>query len=212
MSAAKGKLIVIEGLEGAGKSTAVSTIINFLSDLDINTLTTREPGGTAIGEVLRSVFKNPEYKDVLEDRTELLLLYAARIQLLEQVIKPALEQGTWVIADRFELSTIAYQGGGRGLDQKMIKQLSSFALNGFNPDLILYLDIDPEEGMKRAKSRGAFDRIEQQSIEFFHRVHLSYLQYVQNNPSAVIIDANRSIKEVKSQMEHVLREFIEQQT
>lgn len=211
MSSVEGKLIVIEGLEGAGKSTAVGTIIEFLSQLQINTLTTREPGGTAIGEVLRTVFKNPEYKDVLDDKSELLLLYAARIQLLEQVIKPALHQGTWVIADRFELSTMAYQGGGRGLDRDIIKQLSAFALNGFKPDLILYLDISPEEGMKRVKSRGEFDRIEQQSIEFFHRVHHSYLEYVQKNPTAVIIDASRPVHEVQHQIQHVLHEFIEHQ-
>ncbi|CAM4495748.1 MAG: Thymidylate kinase [Legionella sp.] len=210
MLSSMGKLIVIEGLEGAGKSTAVNTIIEYLSGLDINTITTREPGGTVIGEVLREVIKNPEYKDVLDDKSELLLLYTARIQLLEQVIKPALKQGIWVIADRFELSTMAYQAGGRGLDQDMIERLSSFALDGFKPDLTLYLDISPEEGMQRVRSRGAFDRIEQQSIDFFNRVHDSYLKHVQKNPHAITIDASRPLPVVQQAIQEALQAFIEQ--
>lgn len=203
-----GKLIVIEGLEGAGKSTAVQTVIDELSKRDIQTITTREPGGTAVGEILRSVIKNPEYTDVLDNKTELLLLYAARIQLLEQVIKPALLQGTWVIADRFELSTIAYQGGGRGLDLHMINSLSAFCLSGFKPDLTLYLDISPEIGMQRARQRGAFDRIEQQSLEFFHRVHQTYIEHIQKNPDCVTIDASRSLTEVESAIQEAINRFI----
>lgn len=203
-----GKLIVIEGLEGAGKSTAVSTVIEFLNQLKIKALTTREPGGTAIGEVLRDLIKNPEYKDILDDKSELLLLYTARIQLIEQVIKPALKQGVWVIADRFELSTLAYQGGGRGLDQKMIEQLSAFALDGFKPDLTLYLDITPEEGMQRVRLRGACDRIEQQSIAFFNRVYESYRYYVQRSSDIEMIDAGRPLSEVKQEIQNILGDFI----
>lgn len=210
MSAATGKLIVIEGLEGAGKSTAINTVLEFLSQLNIKTITTREPGGTAVGEVLRDLIKSPKYKDVLDDKSELLLLYAARIQLLEEVIKPALQQGTWIVADRFELSTMAYQGGGRGLDPELIQQVSAFALNGFKPDLTLYLDISPEEGMKRVRSRGEFDRIEQQSIAFFHRVHEHYLRHVQVDSNTVQIDASRSLPEVQSALQKVLHTFTEQ--
>ncbi|MBL7480940.1 dTMP kinase [Legionella bononiensis] len=209
MALLTGKLIVIEGLEGAGKSTAVNTVIDELSKRDISTITTREPGGTAVGEILREVIKNPEYSDVLDDKTELLLLYAARIQLIEQVIKPALQQGTWVIADRFELSTIAYQGGGRGLDLQMIKSLSAFCLNGFKPDLTLYLDISPEIGMQRAKQRGTFDRIEQQALEFFHRVHETYIKYINANPDIVTIDASRPLTDVRSAIQEAVNRFIE---
>lgn len=204
-----GKLIVIEGLEGAGKSTAVNIVIDLLSELDIKTITTREPGGTAIGEILRTIIKNPEYSDVLDDRSELLLLYTARVQLVEQVIKPALQQGYWVIADRFELSTMAYQGGGRGLDPNIIKTLSSFCLNGLKPDLTLYLDINPELGMERAKLRGKFDRIEQQTIDFFHRVHETYIQYINANPDISIIDARRSLPEVRLAIQKAVTQFIE---
>lgn len=209
MSVLSGKLIVIEGLEGAGKSTAVSTVIELLTQRDIATITTREPGGTAIGEVLRKLIKNPEYSGVLEDKTELLLLYAARIQLIEQIIKPALREGKWVIADRFELSTIAYQGGGRGLDLQMIKSLSTFCLDDFKPDLTLYLDISPEIGMERAKQRGAFDRIEQQSIDFFHRVHEAYISHVHSNPDIVTIDASLPLRDVRCSIQSALTRFIE---
>ncbi|KTD41151.1 dTMP kinase [Legionella parisiensis] len=211
MPSLSGKLIVIEGLEGAGKSTAINTITELLTEKQIKTLTTREPGGTAIGEILRALIKNPDYRDVLDDRSELLLLYTARIQLFEEVIKPALLQGVWVIADRFELSTMAYQGGGRGLDQEIINQLSSFALQGFKPDLIIYLDISPEEGMKRVKSRGEFDRIEQQSIDFFHRVHKSYTRHIEMSTNAITIDASQPLQEVKQAIQKAMNEFIESQ-
>jgi len=204
-----GKLIVIEGLEGAGKSTAVKTVIDLLAKRNIETITTREPGGTSIGELLRTIIKNPEYNNVLDDKSELLLLYTARIQLIEEVIKPALNQGYWVIADRFELSTMAYQGGGRGLDMGILKNLSAFCLNGFKPDLTLYLDISPESGMDRAKLRGAFDRIEQQAIDFFHRVHAAYLQEIKENPEISIIDASCSLPEVDQAIQKAVNQFIE---
>ena len=204
-----GKLIVIEGLEGAGKSTAVKTVIDLLAKKNIETITTREPGGTSIGELLRTIIKNPEYSDILDDKSELLLLYTARIQLIEEVIKPALNQGYWVIADRFELSTMAYQGGGRGLDMSILKKLSSFCLNGFKPDLTLYLDISPKLGMDRAKLRGAFDRIEQQAIDFFHRVHAAYLQEIKGDPEISIIDASASLPEVEQAIQKAVKQFIE---
>jgi dTMP kinase len=210
MSVAAGKLIVIEGLEGAGKSTAVKTVVDLLNQADINAITSREPGGTEIGELLRSILKNPDYKNILDDKSELLLMYTARIQLVEEIIKPALKKGTWVIADRFELSTMAYQGGGRGLSQSMIQHLSEFCLNGFKPDLTLYLDLEPEEGIKRAQLRGQFDRIEQQHIDFFHKVHKMYMRYVQEHPDVVMIDATRSLPEVQEHIKNAVHQYIEQ--
>lgn len=204
-----GKLIVIEGLEGAGKSTAVATVVSLLNQAGIKTITSREPGGTEVGEQLRSIIKNPEYKDILDDKSELLLLYAARVQLLEEVIKPALQQGTWVIADRFELSTMAYQGGGRGLSQAMIKHLSEFCLNGFKPDLTLYLDLSPELGIQRAQLRGQFDRIEQQKIDFFHKVHKAYMQCIQEQNNIVKIDATLPLLEVQEYIKNAVHHFLE---
>lgn len=204
-----GRLIVVEGLEGAGKSTAVNTLIELLNDYNIKAITTREPGGTSVGEVLRSIIKNPEYKESLDNRSELLLLYAARIQLVEEVIKPALKQGTWVIADRFELSSLAYQGGGRQLGDDIVKTLSAFGLNGFKPDLTLFLDLTPELGMQRALQRGAFDRIEQSGIEFFHRVHRAYLNSIAADPDSVIIDASLSLSQVQESIKTAVNVFIE---
>lgn len=209
MSANQGKLIVIEGLEGAGKSTAIATVLSILKHKNINAITTREPGGTEIGEQLRAIIKNPQYKDNLDDKSELLLLYASRIQLIEEVIKPALKQGIWVIADRFELSTLAYQGGGRGLNQEMIKQLSGFCLNGFKPDLTLYLDLSPELGIQRAQLRGQFDRIEQQTIDFFHKVHKTYLQCIEKQEHVEKIDASLPVLEVQKQIKEALQHFLE---
>lgn len=209
MSLKTGKLIVIEGLEGAGKSTAVATVVDLLTQAGIKTITTREPGGTEVGEQLRSIIKNPQYKDILDDKSELLLLYTARVQLLEEVIKPALQQGTWVIADRFELSTMAYQGGGRGLNQAMIKHLSEFCLNGFKPDLTLYLDLSPELGIQRAQLRGQFDRIEQQTIYFFHKVHKAYMKCIQEQDDIVKIDATLPLQEVQEYIKNAVRYFLE---
>lgn len=206
-----GRLIVVEGLEGAGKSTAVKTLIKLLNGYGLNAITTREPGGTAVGELLRSIIKDPKYKETLDDRSELLLLYAARIQLVQEVIKPALALGTWVIADRFELSSLAYQGGGRQLGDDIINTLSAFALNGFKPDLTLFLNLSPELGMKRALQRGAFDRIEQAGIDFFHRVHAAYLTSIAANPDTVIIDASQPLASVQRSIESAVSQFIELQ-
>ncbi len=209
MSFAPGKLIVIEGLEGAGKSTAVATVVNLLNQAGLKTITTREPGGTEIGEQLRNIIKSPTYKDIIDDKSELLLLYTARIQLLEEIIKPALKKGCWVVADRFELSTMAYQGGGRELSQTMIKQLSEFCLNGFKPDLTLYLDLSPELGIKRAQARGQFDRIEQQTIDFFHKVHKMYMKCIAEQPNIVKVDATLPLLEVQEHIKQAVHQFLE---
>ncbi|MFI4918942.1 MAG: dTMP kinase [Legionellales bacterium] len=207
-----GKFIVIEGLEGSGKSTVVKTVIDALAKLNIEAVSTREPGGTDIGELLRTVIKNPDYQTVLDDKCELLLLYAARVQLIEQVIKPCLQRGCWVVADRFELSTLAYQSGGRGLDEEFISTLSSFCLNGLKPDLTLYLDITPELGMQRARARGQFDRIEQQSMAFFHKVHSAYIKHCTADAKIVMVDATRDLEQVQSAIQQAVSEFIAQQS
>lgn len=204
-----GKLIVIEGLEGAGKSTAVQAVVDLLAKHRIHSISTREPGGTEIGELLRAIIKKPEYKNTLDDRSELLLLYTARVQLVEEVIKPALAQGSWVVADRFELSSMAYQGGGRGLDPSMINKLSEFCLAGFKPDLTLYLDLSPELGMLRAQQRGAFDRIEQQTMDFFHKVYHAYNSCVKEHPAVVSIDASLPLVEVQELIRSAVSAFIE---
>ena len=204
-----GKFIVIEGLEGAGKTTAINTVARILKQHHISDLQfTREPGGTPIAEALRNIIKNGLDNEPLTDKAELLMLYAARIQLVDNVIKPALKMGKWVIGDRHDLSTQAYQGGGRQIDKIFIETLQAQVLGDFKPDLTLYLDIVPELGLMRARSRGQLDRIEQQSLPFFERIRQRYLQLAERDNTIVIIDANKSIEEVTTQIETVLNSWL----
>ena len=204
-----GKFIVIEGLEGAGKTTAINTVARILKQHHICDLQfTREPGGTPIAEALRNIIKNGLDNEPLTDKAELLMLYAARIQLVDNVIKPALKMGKWVIGDRHDLSTQAYQGGGRQIDKVFIETLQAQVLGNFKPDLTLYLDIVPELGLMRAKSRGQLDRIEQQSLPFFERIRQRYLQLAERDNTIVTIDANKSIEEVTTQIETILNSWL----
>lgn len=204
-----GQFIVIEGVEGAGKSTAIETVLQVLKENALEVCTTREPGGTPIGEQLRSLLKNPEYRGILDARSELLMLYAARVQLVEEVIKPALKRGIWVVADRFELSTFAYQGAGRGLDISMIETLSQFCLNGFQPNMTLFLDVPPAEGMLRVASRGASDRFEKEPLEFFTRIHACYVSYLKKREDIVRIDAGAPLQEVSASIRYTIQQFID---
>ncbi|KES15240.1 dTMP kinase [Gilliamella apicola] len=204
-----GKFIVIEGLEGAGKTTAINTVARVLNQHQISDLQfTREPGGTPIAEALRNIIKNGLDNEPLTNKAELLMLYAARIQLVENVIKPALKMGKWVIGDRHDLSTQAYQGGGRELDRIFIETLQTQVLGNFKPDLTLYLDISPELGLKRARSRGQLDRIEQQSLAFFERIRQRYLELADRDNTIVTIDAAKSIAEVTAQIESTLNSWL----
>lgn len=162
------KFIVIEGLEGAGKTSAIQTVVDTLKQQGITDLAfTREPGGTPLAEKLRELIKQGIEGEKVTDKAELLMLYAARVQLVENVIKPALAQGKWVIGDRHDLSSQAYQGGGRGIDKALMKSLRDTVLADFKPDLTLYLDLDPAVGLARARARGELDRIEKESMDFF---------------------------------------------
>ncbi|WP_209435885.1 dTMP kinase [Gallibacterium genomosp. 3] len=201
----KGKFIVLEGLEGAGKTTAKNVVVEKLQQLGINEFVfTREPGGTPLAEKLRQLIKQGEGDEIITDKAELLMLYAARVQLVENVIKPALAQGKWVIGDRHDLSSQAYQGGGRQIDSQLLKTLKQTVLGDFRPDLTLYLDIDPEIGLSRARNRGELDRIEQQQIDFFERTRQRYLQLVANDPNSVTINANLAIEEVTAQLNQAI--------
>lgn len=207
-----GKFIVIEGLEGAGKTTAIDTVAHILSQHNVGDIQfTREPGGTPIAEALRNIIKNGLDNEPLTDKAELLMLYAARIQLIENVIKPALKLGNWVIGDRHDLSTQAYQGGGRQLDDVFIKTLKDQVLGNFKPDLTLYLDIETKIGLLRARSRGELDRIEQQSLSFFDRIRERYLTLAAQDNTIVTIDASQSIEVVTKQIETVLTQWLSTQ-
>lgn len=203
-----GRLIVVEGLEGAGKSTAISTVLDCLNAHALDVITTREPGGTRVGEVARTLIKESIPDEPLDARAELLLLYASRVQLLEQVILPALRRGCWVVADRFELSTWAYQGGGRKLDTQVIAMLSSFCLQDFTPDLILFLDISPELGLERARLRGKVDRMEQESLPFFKDVYAAYHERIGQMKHVVSIDASQSLVKVQETIQSIMADYL----
>ena len=185
----QGKFIVIEGLEGAGKKYRHADGVDTLKSLGVNDIVfTREPGGTPLAEKLRHLIKH-ETEEPVTDKAELLMLYAARIQLVENVIKPALAEGKIVLGDRHDMSSQAYQGGGRQFDQTLMANLKNMVLGDFEPDFVLYLDIDPAEGLARARGRGELDRIEQQGLDFFHRTRQRYLELVQNNPKTAVVNA-----------------------
>ncbi|MBD1226275.1 MULTISPECIES: dTMP kinase [Xenorhabdus] len=199
------KFIVIEGLEGAGKTTAIQTVVETLKQQGIFDLVlTREPGGTPLAEKLRELIKQGVEGESLTDKAELLMLYAARVQLVENIIKPALAKGTWVIGDRHDLSSQAYQGGGRGIDQQLMASLRNAALGDFSPDLTLYLDVPPEMGLQRALERGELDRIEKESLDFFHRTRTKYLELMAKDDSIKKIDATQPLEKVQDDIRHTL--------
>ncbi|KYN85881.1 dTMP kinase [Vibrio cidicii] len=205
----KTKFIVVEGLEGAGKSTAISTVLDVLSLAGIqDVVQTREPGGTPLAEKLRALVKEEHSGEHLHDMTELLLLYAARVQLVENVIKPALAQGKWVVGDRHDMSSQAYQGGGRQISPLLMKNLRDTALGEFKPDFTIYMDIDPKVGLERARGRGELDRIEKMDISFFERTRQRYLQIAQADPSVVIINAEQAIEAVAQDIRAVLQKWL----
>ncbi len=191
-----GRFIVIEGLEGAGKSTAIATVLTWLQQQGKTVVQTREPGGTPLAEQIRTLVKAVR-DEAIAPETELLLMYAARSQLLANVIRPALAQGDWVLADRHDLSSRAYQGGGRQIDSAVIDQIRAVVVKETTPDLTLYLDIDPVIGLKRAQARGELDRIEQEQLAFFQRTRARYLEIAKTDPTIVVIDASQPLDQVQ---------------
>ena len=190
------KFIVIEGLEGAGKSSAISLVRDFIEQRTASVpICTREPGGTPLAERIRDLVKITDDSDPLCDEAECLLFYAARAQLVANVIKPALEKNQWVLGDRHNLSSLAYHGGGRGL-MSLVESVSSATLGDFKPDLTIYLDIDPKLGLTRAANRGELDRIEVEEIHFFERARETFLSYAQQDHTIHVIDAGQTMAQV----------------
>lgn len=194
-----GKLISIEGGEGAGKTTVLQAIRDGLEKAGKTVVCTREPGGTDVGEKIRGLLLAPGNN--MDCRTELLLMFAARAQLVNTLIKPALARGEYVITDRFTDASFAYQGGGRGIDTVDIALLEQRFV-GIRPDLTLLLDIPVEQGMARAKTRGqSFDRIESERDDFFQKVRAAYLRRAAEDPWRItVIDASHSAEAVVAQV------------
>ena len=190
-----GKMISIEGVEGVGKSTLIPLVAQEVKAEGYSVVMTREPGGTDIGERVRDLLLH-EHDSNIAPVTELSLMFAARAQHLEEVIKPALNKGCWVICDRFTDSTYAYQGGGRQLDQSLIESIEVAIINAFQPDHTLLLDLDVELGLKRAAQTGAKDRFESETITFFERVRRAYLERASQFDRVHVISAAPPLSEV----------------
>ncbi|MDM9282427.1 dTMP kinase [Providencia rettgeri] len=205
----KNQFIVIEGLEGAGKTTAINTVVDTLNQAGITDIVfTREPGGTPLAEKLRELVKQGIAGDKVTDKAELLMLYAARVQLVETVIRPALAAGKWVVGDRHDLSSQAYQGGGREIDRHLMQSLRDLVLGDFKPSLTLYLDLPPELGLQRARSRGELDRIEKESLAFFERTRRRYLELAAADETILTIDASQNIEQVQHDIRQTLTEWL----
>jgi dTMP kinase len=205
-----GKLITLEGGEGAGKSTVLAAVRELLTARGIDVIVTREPGGTPAGEAIRTVLLDPAHKGLCAE-TELLLMFASRAQLVREVIQPALAAGRWVLSDRFTDASYAYQGGARGQPEHRIADLEHWAAAGVTPDLTLLLDLPVADGMKRANGRGAADRIEMENADFFERVRASYRARAAAQPARFrVVDASQTLEDVLAQMCRALGEFLDE--
>ena len=202
-----GKFIVVEGLEGAGKSSVIALVEQAVKSTGFTTVTTREPGGTPMAEAIRNCVKQNWQENVVEE-TELMLMYAARAQLLANVIKPAMDAGSWVIGDRHDLSSQAYQGGGREIEQATLSALSDITLKGFKPNLTLYLDVEPAVGLERARGRGELDRIELAGLGFFERTRARYLELAAADSNIITIDAMQPMADVHRDVQRTLEQYL----
>lgn len=206
---ALGKFITFEGGEGVGKSTNIEFSRNLLQQQGIEVIVTREPGGTEIAEIIREELLKKPHEERMSDVTELLLVFAARAQHIEAVIKPALERGCWVLCDRFTDSTVAYQGFGRGLEIGLINQLKLIAQQGIEPDKTFLLDAPVDIGMGRARSRGPADRFEVEQIDFFNRVREGFLSIASSSPSRVeVINAGQALPQVQSDLQTAIHKLL----
>lgn len=187
----RGRLISLEGGEGAGKSTLLAGLREALARRGIDVLYTREPGGTPVGEAIRALVLDPQHRGIAPE-TELLLMFAARAQLVRELLRPALAAGRWVVCDRFTDASYAYQGGGRGIDAARIGDVERIATGGLVPDLTLLLDLPVAHGRERARRRGDADRIEAERDDFFERVRAVYRARAQVEPGRFrVIDATQ---------------------
>jgi len=204
----KGRFITIEGIEGAGKSTCLAFVRDRLIQAGRTVLTTREPGGTPLGEELRALLLDHREEGMSQD-AELLLMFAARAEHLAQKILPALERGIYVVCDRFTDATYAYQGAGRGIARERIASMEHWVQRGRRPDLSLLLDLPVEQGLERAGKRSAPDRFEAESSRFFQAVRQGYLDLAEAEPDRIKrIDASLSLVAVERQLAEIIDDFL----
>ncbi|GAW91614.1 dTMP kinase [Calderihabitans maritimus] len=192
--------ITVEGLDGAGKSTQAQILAQNLEKRGYQVVLAREPGGTKISEAIRNLLLDPR-QETMASSTEVLLYAAARAQLVEEVVYPALQRGQVVICDRFVDSSIAYQGYGRGISLDFIITVNHHATRGLVPDLTIYLDIDPAAGLERVRQAGKTDRIEGETETFYRRVRQGYLALLEQNPKRIIkVRADRRVTEIAEEI------------
>ena len=197
-----GKFITLEGMDGAGKSTHIPTIIQALKARGIEVVSTREPGGTSLGERLREILLH----EAMTPETETLLMFAARNEHLAQVIRPALARGAYVLSDRFTDATFAYQCGGRGVPSEKIVALEHWVQGELQPDVTLLFDVPVEVSVQRLANAREPDKFEAESVEFFTRIRNAYLERARQFPQRFrIIDANRPLDAVKQTIEELLQ-------
>ncbi|MBF0176130.1 MAG: dTMP kinase [Magnetococcales bacterium] len=198
----RGRFITFEGVEGAGKSTQIAMLSQFLHSRGVVVHATREPGGSPLAERIRELFLAGDAEGVCAE-TELYLILAARAQHVGEVIRPALIRGTWVLCDRFQDSTLAYQGYGRGLDSEMIVRLGALARGGLVPDLTILLDVDPETGLTRCHHRlTLLTRLDQENLAFHRRVREGFLHLARQEPERIhLVDASQSPEVIFQQIQ-----------
>ncbi|SNS45694.1 thymidylate kinase [Anaerovirgula multivorans] len=203
-----GLFISIEGLDGAGKSTQMAFMEKFFQQRGFEVLLTREPGGTIIGEKIRDIILDRQHQE-MADTTEALLYAASRAQHVKELIVPALQEEKVVLCDRFVDSSIAYQGGARGLGQEAVKAINDFATQGLKPDLTIFFDISPETSLKRIDSKKV-DRLEQEKIDFHMTVYNTYLDLAKKDPSRMkVVKADRGITAISKDIEDLLLQLID---
>jgi dTMP kinase len=203
-----GKFITVEGIEGAGKTTCMQVVTEVIEHQGINAIHTREPGGTDLGEDLRSLLLGHKHIGMSDD-AELLMMFAARAEHIAQKIQPALDDGKWVLCDRFTDATYAYQGYGRGIPLEKIAGLENWVQGELRPDLTLLMDLPVEVGMERAGKRSAPDRFESEAWDFFERIRQGYLSIAAEQPSRVkVIDASQDLPDVQAQVRVAIEDFV----
>lgn len=204
----RGQFITVEGSEGVGKSSNLAFIEDYLRNTGIDIVRTREPGGTSLGESVRELLLDARQMHMCDDM-ELLLMFAARAQHIDEVIRPALEEGKWVLCDRFTDATYAYQGGGRGVPMERIEKLEDWVQGELRPDHTLLLDMPVKDGLQRAGARSEPDRFEQEQHAFFERVRETYLARAQQEPDRIhVIDASPALDVVQSHIAEVLQKIL----
>ncbi len=204
----RGRFITFEGIDGAGKSTCLEFVRTWLQERGLSLVTTREPGGTPAGEAIRRLLLDKSTRICAD--TETLLMFAARAEHLDAVVRPALSEGAWVLCDRFTDATYAYQGGGRGIAFDRLDILRDWVQQGLEPDLTVLVDVDPGIASKRLEGRGGeADRFEREARQFHERVRGAYLELAARSPARMrIVDSTASVEEVQERLRPVLEELL----